>query len=88
MCRFRNTVCNFVENWNVYNVLCKVENANNVLTYILKIGICYIFDLTDYSIFCIEILYYFLIVFQLNSIIACYVCVQLIKFLCGYIYVV
>ena len=28
---FRNTVCNFVENWNVYNVLCKVENANNVI---------------------------------------------------------
>ena len=26
MTRFRNTVLNFVEKWNVYNVLCKVEN--------------------------------------------------------------
>ena len=31
------------------------ENANNVLTYILKICIFYIFYLTDYSIFCIDI---------------------------------
>ena len=23
--RFQNTVCNFVEKWNAYNVLCKVE---------------------------------------------------------------
>ena len=23
---FQNTVCNFVERWNTYNVLCKVEN--------------------------------------------------------------
>ena len=27
--RFQNTVCNFVERWNAYNVLCKVENDNN-----------------------------------------------------------
>ena len=27
---FRNTVCNFVEQWNIYNVLCKVENDNIV----------------------------------------------------------
>ena len=26
--RFQNTVCNFVERWNTYNVLCKVENDN------------------------------------------------------------
>ena len=30
---FQNTVCNFVEKWNVYNVLCKVENDNIVLPY-------------------------------------------------------
>ena len=28
--RFQNTVCNFVEKWNAYNVLCKVENYNIV----------------------------------------------------------
>ena len=28
--RFQNTVCNFVEKWNTYNVLCKVENNNIV----------------------------------------------------------
>ena len=28
--RFQNTVCNFVEKWNTYNVLCKVENDNIV----------------------------------------------------------
>ena len=28
--RFQNTVCNFVERWNTYNVLCKVENDNIV----------------------------------------------------------
>ena len=27
---FQNTVCNFVEKWNTYNVLCKVENDNIV----------------------------------------------------------
>ena len=27
---FQNTVCNFVEKWNAYNVLCKVENDNIV----------------------------------------------------------
>ena len=38
----------------------------------------------DYYIFCIDIyiyIYYLYIFFQLNSIITCYVCVQLIKFL-------
>ena len=28
--RFQNTVCNFVERWHTYNVLCKVENDNIV----------------------------------------------------------
>ena len=28
--RFQNTVCNFVERWNTYNVLSKVENDNIV----------------------------------------------------------
>ena len=28
--RFRNTVCNIIEKWNAYNVLCKVENDNIV----------------------------------------------------------
>ena len=28
--RFQNTVCNFVERWNTYNVLGKVENDNIV----------------------------------------------------------
>ena len=28
--RFLNTECNFVEKWNAYNVLCKVENDNIV----------------------------------------------------------
>ena len=28
--RFQNTVCNFVEKWNAYNVLCKVEIDNIV----------------------------------------------------------
>ena len=26
--RFQNTVCNFVDRWNTYNVLGKVENDN------------------------------------------------------------
>ena len=39
---FQNTVCNFVERWNTYNVLCKVENDNIVLTYREK---CFIFDI-------------------------------------------
>ena len=26
--RFQNTICSFVEKWNTYNVLCKVENNN------------------------------------------------------------
>ena len=25
---FQNTVCNFVEKWNAYNVICKLENDN------------------------------------------------------------
>ena len=29
--RFQNTVCNFVERWNIYNVLGKVENDNIVI---------------------------------------------------------
>ena len=40
--RFQNTICNFVERWNTYNVLCKVENDNIVLTYRFKIVIFYI----------------------------------------------
>ena len=36
--RFQNTVCIFVERWNTYNVLCKVENYN----YRVKI---FIFDI-------------------------------------------
>ena len=27
---FQNTVCNFDEKWNTYNVLCKVEDGNIV----------------------------------------------------------
>ena len=27
---FQNTVCNFVEKWNAYNVHCNVENDNIV----------------------------------------------------------
>ena len=27
---FQNTVCNFVEKWNAYNVLCKMEKDNIV----------------------------------------------------------
>ena len=41
--RFQNTVCNFVERWNTYNVLGKVENDNIVLTYREK---CFIFDIS------------------------------------------
>ena len=33
--RFQNTICNFVEKWHAYNVVCKVENYNIVLTYII-----------------------------------------------------
>ena len=40
--RFQNTVCNFVERWNTYNVLGTVENDNIVLTYRVK---CFIFDI-------------------------------------------
>ena len=39
---FKNTVCNFVEKWNTYNVLCKMENDNIVLAYRFKIVIYYI----------------------------------------------
>ena len=37
--RFRNTVLNFVEKWNAYNVLCKVEMTiywNTVLNFVEK----------------------------------------------------
>ena len=30
--RFQNTVCNFVERWNTYNVLCKVESGKWKMT--------------------------------------------------------
>ena len=42
---FQNTVCNIVEKWNTYNVLCKVKNDNIVIN--LKIQNCYflIFDI-------------------------------------------
>ena len=59
------------------------------ITYRFKIEICIYFLFKDYSLFCIAIyiyiyiIHYFLIFFQLNSIITCYVCVQLIK--CIYI---
>ena len=32
---FQNTVCNFGEKWNAYNVLCKVKNDNIVFIIIL-----------------------------------------------------
>ena len=54
------------------------------LTYRFKIVILY-FIFKDYLYFAlIYIIYYFKIFSQLNSIITCYVCVQLIKF--TYIY--
>ena len=31
--RIQNTVCNFVERWNTYNVLCEVEMTILILTY-------------------------------------------------------
>ena len=34
--RFENTVCNFVERWNTYNVLGNVENDNIVLNLLRK----------------------------------------------------
>ena len=37
--RFQNTVCDFVERWNTYNVLGKVENDNIVFN--LYIQNCY-----------------------------------------------
>ena len=36
---FQNTVCNFIENWNTYNVLCKVEHDN--IVFKLYIQNCY-----------------------------------------------
>ena len=42
---FQNTICNFVEKRNAYNILCKVENDNSVLPNRFKIGIFKIFDL-------------------------------------------
>ena len=55
------------------------------LTYREKLFVLYLI-FKDYSIFCIDInTILFLMCFQLNSIIACYVCVQLIKFI--YIYI-
>ena len=78
--RFQNTVCDVVERWNTYNVLCKVENDNIVFN--LLIQNCYICYLRIIIYFAsIYIIYYFEIFFQLNSIITCYVCVQLIKFI-------
>ena len=52
---FQNTVCNFVEKLNKYNVLCKVENDNIVFN--LWIQNCYFIYMIfkDYSIFCIDI---------------------------------
>ena len=43
MTRFRNTVLNFVEKWNAYNVLCKVEMTrfrNTVLNFVEKCNAC------------------------------------------------
>ena len=39
---FQNTVCNFVERWNIYNVLGKVEMTILFLTYRET---CFIFDI-------------------------------------------
>ena len=53
------------------------------LAYRFKIVIFIYCIFKDYSLFCIDIynILFLNIVFQLNSIITCYVCVQLIKFL-------
>ena len=67
--------------------MCKMENDNIVLTYRFKIVIFLYAIFKDYSIFRIDIIIRFLLnVFQLNSIIACYVCVQLISFFSKYMY--
>ena len=85
---FQNTVCDFVEKWNAYNVLCKVENDNIILTYRFKMIIFVYLNCKDYSIFCIDIhnILFLHIFFQQNSINTWYVCVQLIKFIYIYIY--
>ena len=46
--RFQNTVCNFVERWNTYNVLGKVGNDNIVLTYR---GKCFYLIFKDYYVY-------------------------------------
>ena len=35
----QNTVCNFVEKWNAYNVLCEIENDN--IVFDVEIQNCY-----------------------------------------------
>ena len=86
--RYQNTVCNFVERLNAYNVLCKVEMTILFLTCIFKIVIFIYLYLRSILYFAlIYIIYYFLIFFQRNSIIICYVCVQLIKFIYIYIFI-
>ena len=58
---FQNALCNFVEKWNAYNVLCNVENDNIVFNlYIPKLLFFIYLIFKDYSIFCIDIsIYYF-----------------------------
>ena len=57
--RLQNTVCNFVERWNTYNVLCKVEKDNIVFNLYIQTWI-FLNIFNDYSIFCIDyIIYYF-----------------------------
>ena len=53
--RFQNTVCKFVEQWNTYNVLCKVENDNIVFNLWIQNCYCLYLIFKDYSIFRIDI---------------------------------
>ena len=55
--RFQHTVCNFVERWNTYNVLCKVENDNIIAIFF---NIRYF---KDYYVFCIDIYIYIYIIY-------------------------
>ena len=77
---FQNTVCNIVENWNAYILLCKVGNYNIVFDLYIQNFIYLYLIVKDYSLVCSDIniilFLIFLIVFRLNCIIACYICVQ------------
>ena len=71
--RFQNTVCNFVEKWNIFNVLWKILCLYYILKilclyYILKMCISYIFDPSGLFHISHRFKYYIIfIVFQLNS---------------------